>query len=255
MKNYLFIDLSYFIFYLYYSKKKYFEFQKLSTENLITNEEFLKIFSNFDVKINEIKKKLKLQKDIIVIFAKDCKRNDIWRNELYSDYKKSRKTDQEIGKFFIYTYNNIIKNYCYIENNTCEADDIIGVLTNKLCKENKITIITGDYDYLQLLYNENVNIFNLKYKNLKEKSSGCRKKDLMLKILMGDKSDNICAIHKKLGIKTAEKYISNEELLKTKLENEEINKNYNLNVNLIDMDFIPEKLQTDIITKFKNLNL
>ena len=72
---------------------------------------------------------------------------------------------------------------------------------------------------------------------------------------MGDKSDNIFPIHKKLGIKTAEKYISNEELLKTKLENEEINKNYNLNVKLIDMDFIPKNLQINIIDKFKNLNL
>ena len=255
MKTYLFIDLSYFIFYLYYSKKKYYEFQKLNTENLIENEEFLKIFGNFDVKINDIKKKLKLPKDIIVIFAKDCKRSDIWRNKLYLEYKKSRKTDQEVGKFFKFTYNNIIKNYFYIENNTCEADDIIGVLTKNLYKENKINIITGDYDYLQLLYNDNVNIYNLKYTNLKEKSCGCRKKDLMIKILMGDKSDNIFPIHKKLGIKTALKYIDNKELLKTKLINEEINKNYNLNLNLIDMDYIPKYLQLDIINNFKNLNL
>ena len=255
MKTYLFIDLSYFIFYLYYARKKYFEFQKKDITDLINNEEFLNGFSNFDLKIKQLKKTLKIPDDVIIIFGKDCKRSEIWRNDIYPQYKQSRKVNNEIGDFFVYIYNNIIQEYTYIENNRCEADDVIGVLTKHLCKDNKIYIITGDHDYLQLLYNENVQIYTMKMKSLREKSSGDRYTDLMMKILCGDNSDNICAIHNKLGPKTAMKYItSNEELIK-KCEDETIKENLNRNKTLIDMDNLPDNYKKEIINKFELLNL
>ena len=73
----------------------------------------MSLFNNFDKKLEEIKK-LKLKNDIKIIFAKDCKRNDIWRNELFPEYKKTRKVNNEIGGFFIHTYKNIIDKYNYI---------------------------------------------------------------------------------------------------------------------------------------------
>ena len=253
MSTYLLIDLSYFIFYIYYARKKYYEFQEKCTDNLINNLEFLEGFGNFDLKIAQIKKKLKLPKETIVIFGKDCRRKEIWRNELYPDYKKSRKENNEVGEFFKYTYENIINNYTYIGNNKCEADDIIGVLTKELYKNNKIYIITGDHDYLQLLYNDNVQIFNMKFKNLRDKSCGNNNNDLMLKILTGDSSDNIFPIHKKLGPKTAMKYIDNPELLLRKCEDTEIETKYILNKKLIDMNEIPDNYVKEILKKFKNL--
>ena len=253
MSTYLLIDLSYFIFYIYYARKKYFEFQDKCTDNLINNEEFLEGFSNFDLKIEQIKKKLKLPKETIIIFGKDCRRKDIWRNEIYPDYKKSRKENNEVGDFFMYVYKNIINNYTYIDNNKCEADDVIGILTKELYKNNTIYIITGDYDYLQLLYNDNVQIFNMKFKNLREKSCGNSSHDLMLKILMGDKSDNIYPIHKKLGPKTAMKYIESPDILLRKREDNEIEIKYKLNKKLIDMNEIPENYVTEILEKFKKI--
>lgn len=253
MSTYLFIDLSYFIFYIYYARKKYFEFQEKCIDNLINNEEFLEGFSKFNLKIEQIKKKLKLPKETIVIFGKDCRRKEIWRNEIYPDYKKSRKENNEVGDFFMYTYKNIINNYTYIDNNNCEADDIIGILTKELYKNNIVYIITGDHDYLQLLYNENVQIFNMKFKNLRDKSCGNNENDLMLKILMGDSSDNIFPIHKKLGPKTAIKYIDNPELLLKKCEDIEIERKYILNKKLIDMNEIPDNYVKEILEKFKNL--
>lgn len=252
METYLFIDLSYFIFYLYYSKKKYLECQKMDTENLINNKYFLELFSNFEKKIEEIKKKLKLDNNIKIIFAKDCRRKDIWRNEIFPNYKQNRKINVEVGDFFLYTYNNIIEKYNYIEMEKCEADDIIGILTKELCKNNKIYIITDDLDYLQLL-DENVKIYNLKYKNLEEKSIG-RDKDLLKKIILGDKSDNIPSIHKKLGEKTAEKYLNNIKELEKKLLDENIKKQYELNKKLIDMNLIPTKYINNIIENFKKKN-
>lgn len=255
MKTYLFIDLSYFIFYLYYAKKKYFEFQKKDTTDLINNQEFLDNFANFDLKLKQIKKNLKLPEDVIIIFARDCRRVEIWRNDIYPQYKQSRKVNNEVGDFFAYVYNNLIEKYTYLENERCEADDIVGVLTKKLYNDNKIYIITGDHDYLQLLYNDNVQIYTMKMKSLREKSSGDRYTDLMMKILTGDSSDNIFAIHTKLGPKTAIKYIQNKEELIKKCEDETINKNLERNKILIDMENIPEEYKKTIIDKFENLNL
>ena len=129
-----------------------------------------------------------------------------------SPHKQSRKVNNEVVNF-VYVYKNLLDKYTYLENERCEADDVIGVLTKKLYKDNKIYIITGDYDYLQLLYNDNVQIYTMKNEKL-EKSSGDRYRDLMMKILIGDNSDNIFVIHTKLGPKTAMKYITNEEELK-----------------------------------------
>lgn len=250
MKTYLFIDLSYFIFYLYYAKKKYLQCQKIETNDLINNEYFMTLFNNFDKKLEEIKKKLKLKDDIEIVFAKDCKRNDIWRNQLFPEYKKSRKVNNEIGEFFIHTYKNIIHKYNYISVDKCEADDIIGVLTKELYRDNKIYIITGDMDYLQLLYNENIQIYDLKYTSFREKSIGY-KDDLLKKIILGDTSDNIPSIHKKLGIKTVEKYLNNREQLENKLKDTLINQQFILNKKLIDMNLIPDNLIKNILQIFK----
>ena len=255
--DFLLIDLSYFIFHNYYAKKRYFQIQKKDVDDLINNKEFLEVFSNFDNKINEIKKKLKLNSKIIVIFAKDCQRCNIWRNDIYPEYKKSRKVDNEVGPFFKYTYSNIINKYNYIECNNCEADDVIGIITKNMIKYDKIckvVIITGDHDYLQLFDDQGrIEIFDLKCKSLKDKSLGNSKKDLLNKILIGDKSDNITAIHTKLGPKTALKYIDNENELKKKLEDLSIKEKFELNSKLIDMDQIPEIYKKNIKNEFMKL--
>jgi 5'-3' exonuclease len=122
---------------------------------------------------------------------------------------------------------------------------------DKVCK---VVIITGDHDYLQLLDEEGrVDIFDLKCKSLKDKSLGNSKKDLLHKILIGDKSDNIKAIHTKLGPKTALKYIDNENELKKKLEDLSIKEKFELNSILIDMDKIPDKFKENIQSEFSKL--
>ena len=86
MTTYLFIDLSYFIFYSYYARKKYFEIRKIDTTDtkLIENEEFMKPFMCFDKKINEIKKLAKRKKLDILTTEKDFYRLD-------NDQKKNIK--------------------------------------------------------------------------------------------------------------------------------------------------------------------
>ena len=77
--------------------------------------------------------------------------------------------------------------------------------------EREILIVTNDYDYLQLL-DDKIHIYNLKNKNLREKSLGSKKLDLGVKIIVGDNSDNIPRCFPKCG-KTAYKYLENPDLL------------------------------------------
>ena len=93
----------------------------------------------------------------------------------------------------------------------------------------------------------------MKLNNLRDKSLGNRYNDLLHKILIGDKSDNIPAIHKKLGPKTVLKYLENKDELKKKLEDPEIFKIYNRNKILIDMDNIPDKYKENIKKMFLEL--
>ena len=72
-----------------------------------------------------------------------------------------------------------------------------------------------------------------------------------MKIILGDKSDNIKPVFDKCGVKTAEKYFSDFDLFKSKLEkNEEFLKRYNHNKKMIDFEEIPEKYRE----KFYNIN-
>ena len=96
---------------------------------------------------------------------------------------------------------------------------------------------------LQLAH-QRVHLYNLKFSKLTDAKTCFKdpKKDLMCKIFVGDKSDNIMPIFKGCGIKTAEKLFNDPELLATKLADKDIKKVYDLNTQLIDFNSIPQQL-------------
>lgn len=256
MKNYILIDGSYFIFYRVFALQVWWKNAK-PDQPLIDpfyNEEFVeKYIHTFNTKIQEIKKKLKL-KDAIMIVGKDCPQNQIWRMKIYPQYKAGRNEEKNkeanIANFFKMTYekqlfensgiNKIIK------MKELEADDCLALtakyLVNKY-SDAKITIITSDHDYIQLA-NENINLYNLKYKSLLDSKTytGCPKKDLFYKILLGDKSDNIEPVFIKCGKKTAEKCYEDNNYFLDKLEKEKREENYKRNKTLVDFNEIPAAL-------------
>ena len=113
---------------------------------------------------------------------------------------------------------------------------------------NKLIIITNDNDYLQLI-DENTKIINLANKDIGERSIGDPKLDLRIKLIMGDKSDNIQPIHKGIGQKIALKLasLSNEEFEEYLIEKNCKDK-YENNRLLVDFTMIPKEL----IEKFNN---
>jgi hypothetical protein len=213
--------------------------------------EFIEKFkSTFISKIHDIDKKLKL-KNTIKYVGKDCRRSDIWRTALYPEYKATRGTSNDFlgAPLFTMVYNEDLFKKAGIKQilsyPSLEADDCIALFAQHLYKtepDAHIWIIASDMDYLQIT-NDRIHLYDLKFKNICEKSSGDPACDLFCKIVAGDKSDNILSVFKKCGIKTAQKYFKDRDLFLKKLAaDKEGQAIYKLNTTLVDFNCIPTEL-------------
>ena len=261
--TFIFVDGSYFCFYRYYALLQWWKnaYPQEEIPDPYQNEKFVEKFKKTFVEhLKQIPKKLKINKDVnpIMIAAKDCKREDIWRMELFSQYKANRANGKEDGfmggPFFKMVYNeNLFQSgdiKAILYHPKLEADDCIALSVKYVLQkypQSNIYIITSDRDYLQL-QSDNVQIFNLAYKNLK--SSGNSERDLAIKILMGDSSDNIPSVFPKCGEKTAIKCLEDKAFFDKKMDNNsEYYKQYELNQTLVRFDKIPFNLQEEFIEK------
>ena len=86
-------------------------------------------------------------------------------------------------------------------------------------------------------------------------STGDPKKDLFIKIVTGDKADNIPRLLKGVGKKTAAKFYDNNELFQKKIKKVDpiVMLDFDRNTNLIDFNKIPQnyvnEFTADIITQ------
>lgn len=267
--TFIFVDGSYFCFYRYHSlltwwKNAYPEETDV-LQDPYQNEKFVDKFKKtFIDNIQKIPKSLKLDKgsNPIIIVGKDCKRENIWRNQHFPNYKGNRANGPEDGfmggPFFKMAYeeNLFIQGGArsILKHPKLEADDCIAITVKHLLNiypTCNIYIITSDKDYLQLA-EERVQLYNLAFKKLTEQKSctGDSNCDLFCKILTGDTSDNIPSVFPKCGPKTAMKYFENRDLLEKKLQESEIYRTtYELNKKIIDFNNIPEEL----VQEFMNI--
>lgn len=255
--TFIFVDGSYYCFYRYYSLLNWWKIAHPdeSLDDPFQNPIFVDKFKNvFIDHLKQMPKKLQIDKNItpIMIVGKDCKRENIWRNGLFSKYKATRTNEGFMGKpFFNMAYEEdfFLKggSTATLYHPKLEADDCIAISVKHLLKKYpdcNIYIITSDRDYLQLNAH-NVNLYNLAYKNIAENksSTGNPKTDLEIKIIMGDTSDNIPSVFPKCGPKTALKCIDDPEFFKKKMANNpDYYKQYELNKQLINFDYIPQEL-------------
>ena len=249
MSNYLIIDGSYYCFYRYHALKQWWGFAKKDICPETESAEFLEKFREvFIKKLLELPKTLKLDNPTIIL-GKDCPRKDIWRMELFPDYKGSRSSEGDIllKQCFQMVYQENLFQQGGIQqtiyHHRLEADDVIALHTKHLRETEPdafIHIITSDTDYLQLLQ-ENVEIYTLHNKLLRDTKTfdGNVEKYLFCKCLMGDKSDNIPSAFPKCGFKTAEKCWNQPKYLETKLKDSSVQQQYELNRTLIDFKHIP----------------
>jgi len=187
-----------------------------------------------------------------------------WRRDIFPQYKQNRKKSRENDSKDwnkIFGLLNAIKSefkeilpYKYVEVYGAEADDIIGTL----CKEyqdQKVMIISGDKDFIQLQ----------KYKNVKQYSPILKKyvnghnPDTYIKehILKGDSSDGVPNVlspdhtfveglrQRPLSKKKIEAWLNSETGM-----SEEVKRNYQRNHKLINLDNTPDDLQKSILDTF-----
>jgi 5'-3' exonuclease len=181
-----------------------------------------------------------------------------WRKELTSIYKANRaelrdKTSDNIdwNGFYIFMdefvneLHDVFPFYVPLVPHL-EADDVIGWLVKTLPVDNEKIIVTGDTDYIQLLKYPNVKLWSPNKKGLVTGLDAER--ELLIKIIIGDKSDNIPGCRKGVGLKKAIKLIESGELEKILNEVDgdgkpcEFRRNFDRNKKLIDMDMIPTGL-------------
>jgi 5'-3' exonuclease len=276
--TFIFVDGSYYCFYRYHALQQWWKnaHPDEPLKNPYENEKFVEKFRKTFVEgLEQMPKKLKIHKSKskepvikatlpsvkpILIVGKDCKREDIWRNDIFKDYKATRGTDKSIGPFFKMVYEDELFQKggakAILKHPRLEADDCIAISvkhllnTYPLCK---IYIITGDMDYLQLNA-DNVDIYALTYKKLTDDktATGNPEHDLKIKIIMGDKSDNIPSVFPKCGLKTAQKCIENEEFFKKKMDDNPVYyEQYRLNEELVSFDKIPSNYVEEFMASIK----
>lgn len=266
--TFIFVDGSYYNFYRYFALMQWWKnaYSDEPLDDPFKNEKFVEKFKKTHVdNLINMPKKLKIAKSVkpILIVGKDCKRENIWRNELFPQYKANRTNGQEDGfmggPFFKMAYaENLFEKggaKAILKHPKLEADDCIAISVKHLVNRYpncSIYIITSDRDYLQL-NSHNVHLYNLTYKNIAEKNStGNPKDDLEIKIIMGDTSDNIPSVFPKCGPKTAQKCIEDPDFFKKKMaNNSDYYKQYELNKNLVDFNNIPEELIYEFMCSIK----
>ena len=200
-----------------------------------------------------------------VVLTWDSKHS--WRRDYYPEYKAGRRKGREESDLDwdeIFGTLNKIRNeikdnfpYKYLEVFGAEADDIIGFL----CEENKdekIIIISGDKDFIQLQ----------KYPNVKQWSP-ITKKDvngfnpttyLKEHILRGDTSDGVPNVLSPDN--TFVDGLRQRPLSRKKIQswlvgggsdwNDEVKRNFQRNLTLIDLTQTPEELKNQIRLEYNN---
>jgi len=260
-KEIIFIDGSYFCFYRYHSIMRW--WKSAYPENLLAdpfaNEQFVEKFKKtFVDTVKNLKKKLNIENENpFIIVGKDCRRQNIWRNEFYDNYKATRVNDDGFmgGPFFKMVYeNNMFQEggaRVVVKHPKLEADDCVAIFVKHIVENypnTNVKIITSDKDYLQLA-GPKVRIFNLAYKEISEETlGGSAEADLFCKIVMGDTSDNIKSVLNKCGPKTALKCFKDRTYFDERMKKENAYEKFELNQKIIDFNFIPQ----NIIDEFLN---
>ena len=148
-----------------------------------------------------------------------------FRNEIYKDYKANRsEPPEDLAPQFKYIRKSVEAfNVISAEMLNYEADDLIATYAEQIIKKGaKVTIISGDKDFMQLL-KPGVRLYDpmkskvLGNKEVKEKFGVDPNKVIDVQALAGDASDNVPGVPG-IGIKTAAELINKYKSLDKLLE-------------------------------------
>ena len=196
-----------------------------------------------------------------IVFAQDDRVSKSFRKDIYPEYKlqrafapKSFKT-QPIREYI----NNVIfkdldveekYGYRFVKVDGAEGDDVIATIMKSLDGYMLKILFASDKDFLQI---DGIKQFDLSGKEVVRKWGDevlSAHDFLMMKILLGDVSDNIPKVFDKVGPKKALRLIHDNTALKAKLkENQASAKQFKMNKQLICFSEIPKELKDRILEK------
>ncbi len=199
-----------------------------------------------------------------------CDGRNYWRKEVYPYYKAGRKktrTESALDWTNIFETLNMIRDeieeffpYIVLTVDRCEADDIIAVLVQNKAPFEKVLILSGDKDFQQLQVNMGVDQYAPVQKKFLRNADPA--KYLREHIIRGDAGDGIPNflspddVFVRDGKKQSPIYATKldkwvEQEPKDFCTDEQL-RNHNRNTILIDLDYIPEEIKTEIQTTFEN---
>ena len=199
-----------------------------------------------------------------------CDSKKYWRRDVFPFYKSNRKKDREKSEFdwtLIFETLNKIRDelkeyfpYRVLEVEGAEADDIIAVLSARNSPNEEVLILSSDKDFVQLQKYDNV----VQYSPILKRYVKADDPHLYIKehIIKGDRGDgipNFLSADNTFALGERQKVINSKKMAewlhKTPEEfciNEVMLRGYKRNQMLVDLDFIPETIKTQIVEAYEN---
>ncbi|UYD57579.1 ribonuclease H [Aeromonas phage B614] len=229
-----------------------------------------------DTMRNNVKKFRKDYPETIIAF--DDSKDGYWRRDIAPYYKRNRTLSKEDSPWdwdalfghinkIVDEMLNVYPGVKMIKISKTEADDIIAVLTKMFTEQGRCVMISSsDSDFTQLHKYKGVKQFSPAQKKQVKPKNGSPKHDLFYKIIKGDGKDGVA------GIKCRPTYVIDrvegerapscsskwiESLVQSEdpraaLENEEWQKRWDENVQLLDLTKIPDFVAEKILTAYNN---
>ena len=202
-----------------------------------------------------------------------CDNRKYWRKGVFPFYKSGRKTARDRDNLdwhvIFETLDRVRQElkdnlpHKVIDVEGAEADDIIGVLTARMSKQEPILILSSDKDFIQLQKYDNVTQYS---PILKKFISSDNPRDYIKEhIIRRDKgdgipnflsSDNVFVIGERQKVINTKKL---EEWMKQSVEEicttDDMLRGYRRNQRLVDLDFTPEDIRESIVNAYENIEV
>jgi hypothetical protein len=202
-----------------------------------------------------------------------CDNRHYWRKEVFPYYKASRKKTREASEInwtAVFETLNVIRDeiqenfpYKVLNIRGAEADDIIGTLARKYHAHEKVLVLSGDKDFMQLQRYPNVDQFSPIMKRWLRTDNAMQ--FLKEHIIRGDRGDGIPNFLSKDDVfvtaGSRQKPVQKKKLdvwVDSEPEqfcDENMLRNWKRNEELIDLTKTPKAIVEDILTTFEDYDV
>ena len=196
-----------------------------------------------------------------------CDGRNTWRRDVFPYYKRNRKESRAASGYdwnHIFETLNKIKSeidehfpYKVVHLDRAEADDVIAVLAKQWTRDDKVLILSGDKDFMQLQKYDNVKQYSPVQKKFLRVDNP--QEFLFEHIVRGDTGEGIPNCQSKDSTIVSgdrqtpiTKKRLTEWMQKGKVDYKNGDVGFDRNQRLIDFDYIPEDLAKDIVRVFED---